>query len=144
MEDETQDIHLSNDYAKSAFHAHLKGRKELISSYGLYLFFSFLGNCCCCFKTSLANNGYLRKSARRYYKFRLALDRLAGEKDIRRILYMNRINELIHKSIFMSRQRKAINYGNRYVISDRQLEESHRRSRSRKNSKTHSRDREGR
>lgn len=110
----------------------------------MYLFFSFLGNCCCCFSCMLARNGYLRKNARRYYKFRLALDRLAGEKDIRRILYMNRINSLIHKSIFMSRQRKAINYGKRFVISDRQLEEAQRKSRSRKNSKTSSRDREGR
>ena len=44
----------------------------------------------------------------------------------------------------MSRQRKAINYGNRFVISDRQLEEAQRKSRSSKNSKTASRDREGR
>ena len=50
------------------------------------------------------------------------MERLTLEQDIQYILEMNRINRLLHKDIFKTRQRRAINYSHKYVISDRQLQ----------------------
>ena len=117
-----QSVQFGVDYAKDAFEVHVKSRNELVSSYGSYLMFGFFANFCCCFKNCLDRKGGMRKNARRYLKFRLALERLAQEQDIQYIMQMNRVTHLIHSSTFLARQRRAIKYGHKYVISDKYLD----------------------
>ena len=40
------------------------------------------------------------------------------EHDIQEIIAMNRITKLIHKAWFLKRQRRAINFGYKFTISD--------------------------
>lgn len=117
-----RDVKSEQNYAVEAFQVYIKSRKELISNYFTYLFFGLLVNCCCCITACCNRSGVIRRSARRYQKFKLALERLTLEQDIQYILEMNRINRLLHKDIFKKRQRRAINYSHKFVISDRQLE----------------------
>ena len=100
---EMQSVQFGVDYAKEAFEVHVKSRNELVSSYGSYLMFGFFANFCCCIKNCLDRKGGMRKNARRYLKFRLALERLAQEQDIQYIMQMNRVTHLIHSSTFLAR-----------------------------------------
>jgi len=88
-------------------------------NYFSFLMFGLLVNFCCCLQGCCARSGYFRRSARRYNKFKLALERLALEHDIQYLMEMNRVTRLLHKDNFLARQRRAINYSHKYVISDK-------------------------
>ena len=60
----------------------------------------------------------MNASIKKHYKFKLALNRLSEEQDIQGIIGSNCVSRLIHKANFLSRQRKAINYCHKYVITD--------------------------
>ena len=115
----------------------MTSREELVGTYPSYLFFGFLANFCCCLKSCFERRGYLQKSTWRYEKFNLALERLAFEHDIQYILQMNRITRLIHKMMFLARQRRAIKYGHKYVISDKQLYKSQEKKTNKKKQSHH-------
>ena len=55
---------------------------------------------------------------------RLALERLSSEQDIQHVLVMNRISRLLHKASFKQRQRKALHYSHKFVITDQDLHRS--------------------
>ena len=88
--------------AVDAFEVYVYSRKELLSSYCSYLCFGLMVNCFC-FACCCSRSPKMQQSARRYRKFKLALERLALEQDIQYILQMNRITRLLHKDIFKTR-----------------------------------------
>ena len=73
--------------------------------------------CCCCLP-SCNRAAWIRKGVKKHHKFKLALDRLDKEQDIQYLIEMNRVSRYLHKAAFLTRQRLAINYSHKYVISD--------------------------
>ena len=59
----------------------------------------------------------------RHQKLELALERLSKEQDIQYIIEMNRISRLVHKAVFLNRQRRAINFSNKYVITNKDVQQ---------------------
>jgi len=57
---------------------------------------------------------------------KLALSRLDKEQDIQYLIEMNRVSRFLHKATFLTRQRLAINYSHKYVISDTDLRRASR------------------
>ena len=82
----SHDVKFGLAYATQAFEAFIRGRRELVSNYCSFLTFGLLVNYCCCFARCCNRSSKIRKSARRYQKFKLALERLALEQDIQNIL----------------------------------------------------------
>ena len=79
---------------------------------------------CCCFRTCCNRNLWIRKGTAKYLKFQLALERLSKEGDIQYIIEMNRISSLLHRINFLGRQRLAVRYSHRYVISDKDIKKA--------------------
>ena len=59
----------------------------------------------------------IRTGTVKYRKFQVAVERLSKEQDIQYIIEMNRISHLLHKMNFLVRQRRAVKYSRKYVIS---------------------------
>ena len=57
----------------------------------------------------------------KYKRYDIALTRLREEHDIKRLITLNRVTQLIHKSYLNSRQRFIINCSRKYVISDHDI-----------------------
>ena len=52
----------------------------------------------------------------------LAIARLNQETDIRTVLTESRVSRFLNKATFLARQRKAIDFSRRYVITDLDIE----------------------
>jgi len=89
-------------------------------SYLVSTFYFVLLNLCGCFQFC-CRRSYVGHGAKKYRKFQLALERLNHEQDIQYLIEMNRVTRLLHKAKFLTRQRKAVSYGHKYVISDYDL-----------------------
>ena len=74
---------------------------------------------CCCFRQCFEKSTFIRRQISKHRKFELALERLSDEQDIQAIIESNRIARLIHKATFLARQRTAINFGHKYIITDK-------------------------
>ena len=83
---QSHDVKFGLAFATEAFKARVLSRKELVSNYCSFLTFGFLVDYCCCFARCCNRSRHIRRSARRYRKFKLALERLALEQDIQYIL----------------------------------------------------------
>ena len=46
------------------------------------------------------------------------------EQDIKNMISLNRVTRLIHKIRFKARQRKAVSYFSKYVLSDKDIDSS--------------------
>ena len=107
---------VDSETAKASFAQQLKERQEFTSNYVSYIFYSTFGGICCC-----SSMQFFKKKLDRYKKFQLALERLLQEQDIQYMIEMNRVTRVLHKATFLVRQRRAVDYSHRYVISDKDL-----------------------
>ena len=64
----------------------------------------------------------MRSRVNMHKKIELALERLSKEHDIQAIIETNRVGRLVHKTIFKARQRKAVVFSHKFIITDRDLE----------------------
>ena len=103
--------------AAKTFEKRVKNRIDFSNSFCFYQFFRLIKSVCCCFKDRCNRVEWIRKGSLKHRKFQLALERLSKERDIQYIIEMNRISRLLHRLKFLSRQRRAIKYSDRYVIS---------------------------
>ena len=90
-------------------------------SYPANIFFWVTTSFCCCFSKCCDKVSVIQKGSIRYRKYQLALDRLSQEQDIQYLIQMNRISRLLHKFTLEARQRRAINYSHKYVISEKDI-----------------------
>ena len=77
--------------------------------------------CCCCKKYMLKHWRYYRKQWVSYKKFKRARDSLSMEKDVEFMIYNQRINKFLQKSLLMKRQRDVVQYFMRYLIEDHEI-----------------------
>ena len=54
----------------------------------------------------------------KYKRFDIALERLSQEYDIQHMIALNRVSRLLNKTSMVSRQRTAVNFSRKFVISD--------------------------
>ena len=54
----------------------------------------------------------------KYEKLKIALKRLSFEQDIQNLISLNRVSRLVHKANFLARQRRAVNFSRKFVISN--------------------------
>ena len=99
---------------------------------GQLVFGSFMSLCCDCFKRFCAKCRFCERQLAKYEKFQISLERLSKEQDIQHFIALNRLSHLVHKTFFLTRQRRAVNLARKFVISDKDM---HAES---KNSKVHS------
>lgn len=118
------DIEYGTYYATRTFEDHVKGRRELSNSYFSILLFKFLTSCCCCFQTCCSRVLCIKRGENRYRKYELALKRLSKEQDIQYFIEMNRISRLLHKMNLLQRQRHAIDYSHKYVVTDKDIQKA--------------------
>ena len=109
------------EYATKRFEEQVKARRVLSSNYCSYIIVSTLTTICCCFKSCFAKIDFMNAKIKKHQKFKLALDRLSEEQDIQAIISSNRVARIIHKATFKGRQRKAIDYSHKYIITDQNL-----------------------
>ena len=72
----------NNAYAKRAMKAYIKSRRELKNSFCSSILIQLVNNIFCCFKKCCNRCTCFNIRAKRYNKFKLALDRLKAEQDI--------------------------------------------------------------
>ena len=89
-----------------------------------WLFYGQIMTACCeCLKRGCSRKPCFKNRLNKYEKFQIALDRLSKEHDIQRMIALNRITKIVHKVNFLTRQRIAINFAKRYVISDQDIKQ---------------------
>ena len=119
---ERADYTVSSQEATQAVMERLEQRKEFSISYCGWLFYAkLMANCCQCFKRCCSQSSSFKSHLAKYQRFEIALLRLSEEHDIQRILSLNRISYLANKTKFNSRQRLAVNYSRKFVISDHDI-----------------------
>ncbi len=69
-------------------------------------------------------------------KFEIAMERLSQEQDIQNLIQLNRITRLLHKSNFLTRQRKSFDYFDKYVITDRDVKIAYQTEKASKSAKS--------
>ena len=116
----------NNAYAKRAMREHIKTRNELMNSFWSHIFVTMAKSFCCCFQKCCMRLRCYNARYQHYQKFLIALERLTSEKDIQHVIEMNRVNKLLHKVNFLPRQVRAINYGHKFVISNRDIVKAER------------------
>lgn len=84
----------------------IERRKKFTQSFCFNLLSFFFGKCCCS-----------KSNIRSYKKFQIAKERVLKEHDIQTIIAMNRITRIIHKSYFKSRQRLALAYSHKFMVT---------------------------
>ena len=112
----------SKSWAMKAFKKRLIGRRDLNTPYYTYRFFHCIINACCCFNRCLSKLTWIRNGINKYHKFELALERLSKEVDIQYLVEMNRVSRLVHKACFFHRQCKAVQFADRYVITNQDMQ----------------------
>ena len=108
-------------YAKARFKERMHARREFTATYVSYLFQSLLIAFWCCFRHCCGRSTFCSRRVKKYRKFKLALSRLEYEHDIQHMIEMNRVSRLLHKATFSARQRQAVNYSRKFVITDKHL-----------------------
>ena len=113
-----QDGTVAAPFAKGVFEQQVQERRELTQGYCVHLFFAILTSCCCCFESCYKKSQKLRRGTSKFRKFQIALERLSKEQDIQSIIALNRLSSMVHRINFMKRQRTALDYSHKYVITD--------------------------
>ena len=105
--------------SRDAFEDRIERVKDFKFGFCAYILnrFFLCKSCCCLSKSCKEKYPCWKKSNLSYKKFKVAQERLQKEQDIQRIIDMNRISKLIHKVLFKTRQRRAIKYSRRFVIT---------------------------
>ncbi len=85
-----------NDY-ETEIKAAIEGELEYTANYCSYLVQYLLRTFCCCLKWCFRKGGYCESRMSKYRKFEKALERLADESDIIRLIRLNRVSRLLHK-----------------------------------------------
>ena len=111
-------------WATKTYEKRIKKRRELNTRFWGFIFFWTLDSLCCCLKNYCSRRKCIKRGLLKYRKFNLALLRLSDEQDIQYLIGMNRISSLLHKMTFLTRQRLAVNYSYKYVITTNELERS--------------------
>ena len=104
-------------WATKTFEKHVNSRTELNNNFCFNLFFCIVISICCCFRGCCNRMDWIRRGKVKYHQFQLALERLSKEQDIQYIIEMNRISRLLHKINFLTRQRRAVQYTHKFVIT---------------------------
>ena len=60
----------------------------------------------------------MKKRINRHGRFELAVERMTKETDIQAMIASSRVSRFIHKTTLLARQRQAINYSHKFVITD--------------------------
>lgn len=81
--------------------------------------------CCCCLTRCFKRRfSWWNSRIVSYKKWQIAQKRLMDEQDIQKIIFLNRVTRLIHKIRFKARQRRAVSYFRKYVLSDNDIDSS--------------------
>ena len=108
-------------YAKARFQERMLARREFSANYISYLIHTSIIALWCCFRRCCGRSAHCSRRIKKYRKFQVALSRLGYERDIQHMLELNRVSRLIHKATFSARQRQAVNYSRKFVITDKSL-----------------------
>ena len=119
MHNQLSDVTVDGQGAKEAMKDRLERRVEFSINFWGWLFYGVLmPSCCNCVKRccSRSHNSKLRMA--KYEKLNVALQRLSFEIDIQRMISLNRVSRVVHKDIYLARQRRGVNFSRKFVISD--------------------------
>ena len=117
----SSDIQYESYYAVDTFEDHLKERKEFKMNFFSNILFLVIGKFCCCLHTCCNRRISIRRGSNKYKKFMQAIQRLSKEQDIQHMIEMNRISRLLHKMNFLQRQRHAVSYSHKFVVTDQDI-----------------------
>ena len=114
------------DSPRAKFRESLEERKEFRVKYCCFRLITLFKALCCCLVPYCGRStqaGMCRRQLDSQTKFLVAQKRLQKEQDIQYLIEMNRVSRLLHKARFMPRQRRAIAFFQRYIISEKDLDQ---------------------
>ena len=113
---------ITDEQAKEAIAQQVRCQRDFSGNYFSYTFQTMILPLLCGLSSCLKRSNRCKRRINNYKKLQLVQERLMHEHDIQEIIAMNRVTKLIHKAWFLKRQRRAINFGHKFTISDLDIE----------------------
>ncbi len=110
---------------KEIFKQRILSAKDFHFGYVTYLIFTcFFTVFCCCKGCCESNSIWCKSSIRSFKKFEIAQKRLLDEQDLQKMIATNRITRFLHKLRFKARQRRAVSFFSKYLLTEKDVDDA--------------------
>ena len=112
-----------SDSPRDLLEAKLRKKRNLLLTYRSIKLGDYIQSLCCCFISCCCSkkSSRCRRHIDNSIKFQIAQKRYMKEYDLYYMIKMNRMNKLLHKANFLTRQKNMVSYSSRYIVTKQDI-----------------------